>query len=452
MPFTLVPVNLLNGAGVSTPFGAFNDGTNSYLAHPLVDNTGAIIAPATSTNQATEITALQAIQAAVTSSLPAGTAIVGKFTTDQTAHGTTDLVAADITKVGGVSFALGQQLASASMPVVMTAAQITALTSPVLGAGTNSVGTVGINSGTNSIGTVGLNAGGNTIGNVGLVAGSAIAGKFGIDQTTPGTTNGVQVNAALPAGSNVIGGVTAADGAVATIGAKADSAVTSPGSSGSLIALVKGLLTGINTLITGTVLAAGTAIVGKVGIDQTTPGTTNGVQVNAALPAGTNTIGAVSAGVNVIAGNTLTRPANTTAYAFGQLIANTTSSGITVPTIAAARGTNVPTAAVRCRLQKTNTSTTNAIYRVHFWNAAPTVTNGDGGAFVPTFANYCGSFDVTCNLAGSDFAFGIGGPTLGSSMAFIPASGTSNLYYLIEARAAYTPVSGEIFTPYLEIQ
>lgn len=38
-----------------------------------------------------------------------------------------------------------------------------------------------------------------------LQAGSALAGKFGIDQTTPGTTNGVQVNAALPAGANLIG-------------------------------------------------------------------------------------------------------------------------------------------------------------------------------------------------------------------------------------------------------
>lgn len=40
-----------------------------------------------------------------------------------------------------------------------------------------------------------------------LVAGSALIGKVGIDQTTPGTTNGVQINAALPAGSNVIGHV-----------------------------------------------------------------------------------------------------------------------------------------------------------------------------------------------------------------------------------------------------
>ena len=40
-------------------------------------------------------------------------------------------------------------------------------------------------------------------------------------------------------------------------------------------------------------LPAGTNIIGKVGIDQTTPGTTNGVQVVAALPAGTNVIGHV---------------------------------------------------------------------------------------------------------------------------------------------------------------
>jgi hypothetical protein len=41
-------------------------------------------------------------------------------------------------------------------------------------------------------------------------------------------------------------------------------------------------------------LPAGSNIIGKVGIDQSTPGTTNGVQVVAALPTGSNTIGAIS--------------------------------------------------------------------------------------------------------------------------------------------------------------
>lgn len=43
-------------------------------------------------------------------------------------------------------------------------------------------------------------------------------------------------------------------------------------------------------------LSAGTNLIGKVGIDQTTPGTTNRVDIGAALPAGTNTIGATTDG------------------------------------------------------------------------------------------------------------------------------------------------------------
>jgi hypothetical protein len=49
----------------------------------------------------------------------------------------------------------------------------------------------------------------------------------------------------------------------------------------------------IYTKLGAVVIAAGTAIIGKVGIDQTTPGVTNGVQVNAELPAGTKNIGDV---------------------------------------------------------------------------------------------------------------------------------------------------------------
>jgi hypothetical protein len=93
-----------------------------------------------------------------------------------------------------------------------------------------------------------------------LGAGTAIIGKVGIDQTTPGTTNGVQVNAALPAGAN---------------------------------------------------------IVGKVGIDQTTPGTTNLValaanqSVNLAQVGGTNTVNGGVAGSQSIGGTVATNVAIT---------------------------------------------------------------------------------------------------------------------------------------------
>ena len=55
----------------------------------------------------------------VSSNLLAGTAVVGKFTTDQTTHGTTDLVAGDVTKVGGV--AVPSVAGTFRVPVVLAA-------------------------------------------------------------------------------------------------------------------------------------------------------------------------------------------------------------------------------------------------------------------------------------------------------------------------------------------
>ena len=56
--------------------------------------------------------------------------------------------------------------------------------------------------------------------------------------------------------------------------------------------IANGILADVSRIVAA--LPAGTNIMGKVGIDQTTPGTTNGVQVNAALPVGANVIGKVS--------------------------------------------------------------------------------------------------------------------------------------------------------------
>src|SRR6266404_2267750 len=105
------------------------------------------------------------------------------------------------------------------------------------------------------------------------------------------------------AGAFVVG--TGVDGWDATQGAKADAAQTDPAVTASLVAYTKGVLTGIGqkadtawtsgsgSLVallkansgkldsvitnTGAAIPAGSAIIGKVGIDQTTPGTTNAV-------------------------------------------------------------------------------------------------------------------------------------------------------------------------------
>lgn len=108
--------------------------------------------------------------------------------------------------------------------------------------------------------TVTINAGTNTIGTVLLGAGSAVIGAV--------TQSGAWV---LSAGTALIGGVNLVDSG------GTNKAAISAGGALSVASV------------------AGSAIIGKVGIDQTTPGTTNGVQINAALPAGTNSIGSVTA-------------------------------------------------------------------------------------------------------------------------------------------------------------
>jgi hypothetical protein len=88
-------------------------------------------------------------------------------------------------------------------------------------------------------------------------------------------------------------------------------------------------------------IPAGSAIIGKVGIDQTTPGTTNGVQVNAALPAGTNAIGTVTGNVNVTPTN-CSGTITTGGTAQNAFAATATIHGFTIANIDASAGSGEP--------------------------------------------------------------------------------------------------------------
>lgn len=149
-----------------------------------------------------------------------------------------------------------------------------------------------------------------------LVAGSAVIGKVGIDQTTPGTTNKVNIGTdgtvAIGAGSAVIGHVivdTAPSTAVTNVGTFATQATlqtgsaiagkfgidqTTPGTTNKVSIGTDGTVAlGAGSSVVGHVINdASSAIIGKVGIDQTTPGTTNKVSIGTD---GTVAIGAGSA-------------------------------------------------------------------------------------------------------------------------------------------------------------
>lgn len=149
---------------------------------------------------------------------------------------------------------------------------------------------------------------------------------------------------------------------------------------------------------------------------------------------------------------TFTRPADTTAYASGDLVANSTTAGSVVP-LTFNLGNTFPQnqfRLTRVRIYKTGTSAANASFRLHLYEASPTVTNGDNGAWLSNkFSGWLGNVDVTSMLAFSDGCAGTGSAVAGSEL-LVRATTSGPLYGLLEARAAYTPASAEAFTVVLE--
>lgn len=141
-----------------------------------------------------------------------------------------------------------------------------------------------------------------------------------------------------------------------------------------------------------------------------------------------------------------TRPADTTAYADNDLVANSTTAGSVVPL-----SWNVGRGGVKIvglRLSKTDeTDVANATFTVHFFGASPTVANGDNGAISHSLSDKFGSVSLATMLAYTDEAAAIangGDSILPDGLHWYTSSGL--IYGLIQAEAAYSPASGEVFT------
>jgi hypothetical protein len=153
----------------------------------------------------------------------------------------------------------------------------------------------------------------------------------------------------------------------------------------------------------------------------------------------------------LLSSTAFTRPADTTAYALGDLVANNTTAGSVTPISFAVARLNGGSGRIQTvRLWKSSTSITNAQFRLHFYSTSPTIANGDNGVwsttgYVSGVPIYLGSADVVINKAFSDGSMGEGYATYGAWVPFIAASGSQTVYCLIEARAAYTPTSAETF-------
>jgi hypothetical protein len=189
-------------------------------------------------------------------------------------------------------------------------------------------------------------------------------------------TNGVPTG---PAGAATVSTIDAlmADGGQVTIGAKADAAVTSPSTAGSLVALLKGLLSMLGTVAGG---AAGSvsALIGGVYRSAYPTALTNGQQ--AAL--GIDALGGlliVGSRPLPIFNSTLKigSTAYTAAMAIGSLSAGGGSAVITLSGFPA--NTQLSSLIVHMRTLSASMFTAGSISPV-FFNAAPTTAFLDGSA------------------------------------------------------------------------
>jgi hypothetical protein len=155
-------------------------------------------------------------------------------------------------------------------------------------------------------------------------------------------------------------------------------------------------------------------------------------------------------GQSSVFGASFNRPADTNAYAIGDLIANSVTAGSVLPMSIVTRSAGG--ILNRVRLKVNDTAWKGGTIRVHLFNSQPTVAVGDNGAlntgetYAFTESNHLGYVDVTLAEQTSDgFAKGFA-----SWQVIFDVSGFG-IYALLESRSAPTPGSAKTFTLALEI-
>jgi hypothetical protein len=155
--------------------------------------------------------------------------------------------------------------------------------------------------------------------------------------------------------------------------------------------------------------------------------------------------------------SSFTRPANTTAYVSGNLIANNTTAGLVVPLSWA---TGFQTVGSKCQIKRATifkSGVSVALFKayLHLFGALPVPTVGDGAAFATSgAASYLGYIlcDGTTNPGQvfTDGAAAIGSPVAGNELSF-QLQVNHTIYGLLQANAAYVPLSAEVFTVSLDL-
>lgn len=146
--------------------------------------------------------------------------------------------------------------------------------------------------------------------------------------------------------------------------------------------------------------------------------------------------------ISHITAPSFTRPNDTTAYADGDLVANSTTAGSVTPLVFTIPNKRSCIIRGAYATKTDQTDVANADFVLHLYRSSPTVANGDNGALSTDISNKIGTIDMGLMTAFTDDAYVM---TYGGNF-YIDSGSSRTIYGLLEADAAYTPAAQEVFT------
>lgn len=431
-----------NPTSVPLPAGAATEATLSALnAKVTAVNTGAVVVSSSAlpANASTETT-LSALNGKVIA-VNTGAVVVASSALPTGAATETTLATraseSTLSAINGKLNSLGQKTAANSAPVTIASDQSAVPASQS--------GTWNIN---NISGTVSLPSGAATSAN----QATEIASLASIDSKTPALVSGRQpvdgsgVTQPISAAALPLPSGAATEATLSSLNSKVTVVNT-----GAVVVSSSALPTGAATETTVSAINSKLGTLGQKNMAGSAP-------ITIASDQSTLPVYSPSSVLTLTA--SFTRPADTTNYATGDLVANSTVAASVVPLTFtnAIRAAGEAIRIERVRLIKSTLSLTNASFKVRLYSVIPVPTVGDNGLFnnagvlaVPQSGTAGGDFSITMINSCTGGAFGSGTPDIGIGVTLQPTSGTS-IFSLIEFAATlpYTPGNSEVFTVVLE--
>jgi hypothetical protein len=236
------------------------------------------------------------------------------------------------------------------------------------------------------------------------------------------------------------------------LGAQADAVATTDTGTFSVIAFIKRGMQNWTSLL-ARIPALGQALAGA-----STPVVLPAAQITTLTPlssvglnAGTNAIGSIIGQRPFAAAVTITRPANTTAYAVNQVLSTATTALTAFPTFALGIGNSQRASINNITLISSNgAAATKGQFAIHLFNSASPSGGGfnDAAAFAPTAAALATTTNELVGVVPSLVPMGTAayGYVLTNDTRQVQTDGSGNVYLSIVLQNAYTPASGETIT------